>query len=81
MDMGIVCITMLVSNVGLVAISHLLHVILRQFHQLFIGQFVLRCRAECNVQDGLLRVPVCQQVILKGEQGEAYLLARQSQAV
>ena len=34
MDMGIVCITMLVSNVGLVAISHLLHIILRQFRQL-----------------------------------------------
>ena len=81
MDMGIVCITMLVSNVGLVAISHLLHIILRQFRQLFIGQLVLRCRAECNVQDGLLRVPVCQQVILKGEQGKAHVLARSSRAV
>ena len=81
MDMRIVRITMLVSNVGLVAISHLLHIILRQFCQLSIIKFVLRCRTECDVQDRLLRVPVCQQVILKGEQGKTHVLARSSHAV
>ena len=81
MNMRIVRITVFIGNVGLIAISHLLHVHLCQFCQLSIIKFVLRCRTECDVQDRLLRVPVCQQVILKGEQGKTHVLARSSHAV
>src|SRR5699024_9495007 len=34
-----------------------------------------------NVQDGLLRIAVCQQVILKREQCQTYVPARQSEPV
>lgn len=65
MDMGIVCIGMFVGDVRLIPIPHLLHITFRQFCQPPVGQPVFRCWGKGNVQDGLLRIAVCQQVILK----------------
>ena len=81
MDMGIVCIGMFVGDVRLIPIPHLLHITFRQFCQPPVGQPVFRCRGEGNVQDGLLRIAVCQQVILKREQCQAHVLAWQSEPV
>ena len=81
MDMGIVGIGMFVGDVRLVPIPHLLHITFRQFCQPPVGQPVFRCWGKGNVQDGLLRIAVCQQVILKREQCQTYVPARQSEPV
>ena len=81
MDVGIVCIGMFVGDVRLVPIPHLPHITFRQFCQPLVCQTVFRCRGEGDVQDGFLRVAVCQQVILKREQCQTYVPARQSEPV
>ena len=65
MDMGVVGIGVFVNDIGLVAISHLLHVPLCQLRQLPVRKDILRCRRERDVQDGLFRIPVRQQVVLE----------------
>lgn len=73
MDVGIVGVVVFVSDIRLAAISHFLHIPVSQLHQLFIGQVVFRCRRERDMQDGLLRVAVCQQVVLEREQCQTYV--------
>ena len=81
MDVGIVSVGMFVDNVWLVAIPHLFHISCRQFFQLCVAQTVFRCRGKGDMQDGLLRVAVCQQVVLEREQRQAHVLAWQSKPV
>ena len=81
MDVGIVGVGMFVGDVRLVSIAHLPHIPAGQFRQLVVGQLVFRCRGERDMQDGLLRVAVCQQVVLEREQCQTYVFAWQSQPV
>ena len=81
MNVGIVGIGMFVGYVRLIPIAHFLHIPFRQLYQLPISQLVFRCRRKGDMQDGLLRIAVCQQVVLKREQCQTYVLTGQSQSV
>ena len=81
MNVGIMGIGMFVGYVRLIPIAHLLHIPFRQLYQLPISQPVFRCRRKGDMQDGLLRIAVCQQVVLKREQCQTYVLTGQSQSV
>ena len=58
-------ISMSVHDERLVTISHFLHVFFCQFRQLVIVQPVFRCRTEGDMQDRLVRPPVCRQMVFK----------------
>ena len=58
-------IAMSVHDERLVTITHFLHVFLCQFRQPVIVQPVFRCRAEDDMQDRLVRPPVCRHMVLK----------------
>lgn len=65
MNVGIMGIGMFVGYVRLIPIAHLLHIPFRQLYQLPISQPVFRRWRKGDMQDGLLRIAVCQQVVLK----------------
>ena len=52
-----------VNDIGLVAEAHALHILLRQFYELFLGHAIFRIGIERDVQDGLFGLAVGGQVV------------------
>ena len=64
-----VYILVYIYNVGLVAVPHFLHVFLCQFRELSVREAVIHRRVQGNMQDGLFRVLVGEEVVLKRPKG------------
>ena len=65
MDMGALNIGMLENDIGLVAIPHALHILLRHFHELPIADPIRRIRVQRYVAHRLFRFDICGQIRLK----------------
>ena len=66
MDMGPADILMPIDDIGLVAISHFLHVFLTDDGQLFIAQHIVRVWIKRDVNNRFLSPAIGCQVRLKG---------------
>ena len=69
MDMFPVYILVYIYNVGLVAVAHSLHILFCQFRELGISEAVIYRRVQGNMQDGLFRVLVGEEVVVKRPKG------------
>ena len=67
MYMSAVNVLVEIDNVGLVALSHLLHIGSCQIRKLTIGKIVVQCRIKRYMQDRLLGVSVGSEITLKSE--------------
>ena len=54
---------MAIDDIGLVAEAHALHILLRQFYELFLGHAILRIGIERDMQDGFLGLAVGGEVV------------------
>ena len=52
-----------VNDIRLVAEAHALHILLRQFYELFLGHAIFRIGVERDVQDGFLGLAVGGEVV------------------
>lgn len=69
MDMSPVYILVYIYNVGLVAVAHTLHILFCQFRELGISEAVIPRRVQGNMQDGLFRVLVGEEVVVERPKG------------
>src|SRR5690606_39757045 len=77
MDMGTLNIGMLKNDIGLVAIPHALHILLRHFHELPIADPIRRIRVQRYVAHWLFCSDICGQ-IRRSEEHTSELQSREN---
>src|SRR5690606_17028401 len=65
MDMRAINVRMLENDIGLIAVTHTLHILLSHFGKLFIANPIRRIWVQRNMPYHLFRFNVCRKIWLK----------------